>query len=134
MASFLDAALGRLRTHAPEVSTSAGTLATAEFRRPCTQESPPPRATVVALQVPAERAGSTVVDELLVEAAHRRGVAVHVWTINERARWRDCSPRRRRDHSDRPPMPASWLRRRGVAGAEPSARRSNLTGPRVRRP
>jgi glycerophosphoryl diester phosphodiesterase len=35
-----------------------------------------------ALQVPPTWSGLTVVDERLVEAAHRHGIAVHVWTVD----------------------------------------------------
>jgi len=37
----------------------------------------------VALQVPASFAGQTLVDEAFVAAAHRSGLAVHVWTVEE---------------------------------------------------
>ncbi|MFV8755365.1 glycerophosphodiester phosphodiesterase [Nannocystaceae bacterium ST9] len=42
-----------------------------------------------ALQVPIRHRGLQVVDAAFVEAAHRRGVQVHVWTIDEPAtmRW-----------------------------------------------
>jgi len=36
-----------------------------------------------ALQVPARYGGLTVVDRRFVEAAHRRGLQVHVWTVDE---------------------------------------------------
>jgi len=38
-----------------------------------------------ALQVPLQMRGVRVVDPKLVEAAHSRGLAVHVWTVNVRA-------------------------------------------------
>jgi len=37
----------------------------------------------VALQVPAVYGDQVLVDEKFVEAAHRKDLAVHVWTINE---------------------------------------------------
>lgn len=37
----------------------------------------------VALQVPVQHRGLTVVDRRFVRAAHRAGKQVHVWTINE---------------------------------------------------
>jgi glycerophosphoryl diester phosphodiesterase len=36
-----------------------------------------------ALQVPARYGSRTVVDRRFVEAAHRRGLQVHVWTVDE---------------------------------------------------
>ena len=36
-----------------------------------------------AFQVPATRGDQVVVDETFVAEAHRMGVAVHVWTIND---------------------------------------------------
>ncbi len=40
--------------------------------------------TAQALQLPARTRGVTVVDEKLVKAAHRFGMQVHVWTVNDR--------------------------------------------------
>jgi glycerophosphoryl diester phosphodiesterase len=42
----------------------------------------------VALQVPATHAGMTLVDQSFVDAAHRLGLAVHVWTIEEETEMR----------------------------------------------
>jgi glycerophosphoryl diester phosphodiesterase len=39
----------------------------------------------LAAQVPVRRGRITVVDERFVDRAHRRGIAVHVWTIDEAA-------------------------------------------------
>ena len=36
-------------------------------------------------QVPVRYHGATIVDERFIERAHRRGIPVHVWTIDERA-------------------------------------------------
>jgi glycerophosphoryl diester phosphodiesterase len=41
-----------------------------------------------ALQVPARYGSLTVVNRRFVEAAHRRGLQVHVWTVNEPAEMR----------------------------------------------
>jgi glycerophosphoryl diester phosphodiesterase len=41
-----------------------------------------------ALQVPARYGSLTVVDRRFVEAAHRRGLQVHVWTVDEPAEMR----------------------------------------------
>jgi len=83
VASFLDAATDSFRTFAPEVPTSAGTLATTAFWRALHQGGAVPDIPAVAYQVP-ERVGELVlVDDVFVEAAHSQGKAVHVWTVNE---------------------------------------------------
>jgi glycerophosphoryl diester phosphodiesterase len=83
VASFADTATDSFAASAPDVATSAGTLATAMFWRAVHQGEEPPATAHVALQVPAVRGDLVVVDELLVTAAHERGLAVHVWTIND---------------------------------------------------
>ncbi len=84
VASFHDRALERFRRLAPEVATSAGTEeATAFYLAHLSGEDRP--WPFVALQVPAEHEGIEVVTVGFVDAAHRAGVAVHVWTLNERA-------------------------------------------------
>jgi glycerophosphoryl diester phosphodiesterase len=83
VASFNDYATDAFRTFAPEVGTSAGTLAVANFWRAAHQGEALPELPVVALQVPVTAAGLTVCDEVLVEAAHRAGLAVHAWTIDD---------------------------------------------------
>jgi glycerophosphoryl diester phosphodiesterase len=40
-------------------------------------------------QVPVHQGKLTVVDSRLISAAHRRGMEVHVWTINEAAQMND---------------------------------------------
>ncbi len=86
VASFIDGATEAFRRVAAGMSTSAGTQAVAEFYRAVRRgEDPPPSISEhVALQVPATFQQTTVVDEQFVEAAHRHGLAVHVWTIDER--------------------------------------------------
>jgi glycerophosphoryl diester phosphodiesterase len=84
VASFLDIATENFRRHAPGIATSAGTLATGEFWRAVHQAEPVPAMSAVALQVPAGRGDVVVVDERFIEAAHGAGLAVHVWTINDR--------------------------------------------------
>jgi glycerophosphoryl diester phosphodiesterase len=85
VASFLDTATERFRRYAPGVATSAGTVAVAEFWRSLHQGGPPPTLACVALQVPATQGDIVVVDPGFVRAAHDQGVAVHVWTVNDRA-------------------------------------------------
>ncbi|HET8990193.1 MAG TPA: glycerophosphodiester phosphodiesterase [Acidimicrobiales bacterium] len=83
VASFHDRALERFRQRAPEVATSAGTdEATAFYRAHLAGEVG--AWPFVALQVPPRVGGIEVVTPAFVDAAHRAGVAVHVWTLNER--------------------------------------------------
>jgi glycerophosphoryl diester phosphodiesterase len=83
VASFLDSATDTFRSHAPRVATSAGTTATAEFWRAVQQGADLPETSAVAFQVPERMGDLVVVDEAFVDAAHRSGKAVHVWTVNE---------------------------------------------------
>jgi glycerophosphoryl diester phosphodiesterase len=83
VASFLDPATDAFRKCAPNVATSAGTSATAEFWRAVQAKEAVPQVPVVAYQVPERMGDLVVVDEAFVEAAHRNGKAVHVWTVNE---------------------------------------------------
>ncbi len=87
VASFSDAATDAFRAVAPMVATSAGTDATAGFWRAIQEGDRPalPPGTV-ALQVPETFGELTVVDEQFVTAAHRAGLAVHVWTVDEEDR------------------------------------------------
>ncbi len=86
VASFLDSASAAFKAYAPDIATSAGTNAVAEFFRAVRAGAPVPEAVAehVALQVPARFQDMVVVDQTFVEAAHHAGLAVHVWTINER--------------------------------------------------
>ncbi len=83
VASFLDSATEALSAMAPSLATSAGTAAVAAFYRAVQAGEPPPATRHVALQVPARTGDLVLVDDRFVEAAHRTGLAVHVWTIND---------------------------------------------------
>jgi glycerophosphoryl diester phosphodiesterase len=83
VASFLDSATDSFRVFAPDVPTSAGASATAEFWRAAQQGETIRDSPAVALQVPERMGDLVVVDETFVHAAHRHGKAVHVWTIND---------------------------------------------------
>ena len=90
LASFSDATLSRLRSALPGVRTSAGTGETARFALgalPCLAPRGllrlPPG--LDALQVPMRWKGVPVVTEGFVARAHRIGLVVHVWTIDEPA-------------------------------------------------
>jgi glycerophosphoryl diester phosphodiesterase len=83
VASFNDTSTSAVRALAPEIATSAGTLGVAAFWRAVHAGEDPGPVPYVALQVPVETAGVTVLDATLVEAAHRAGLAVHAWTIDD---------------------------------------------------
>jgi glycerophosphoryl diester phosphodiesterase len=83
VASFIDSATEAFSTFAPDIPTSAGTVATAAFYQAVRAGERPAPLDHVALQVPASYGELTLVDELFVEVAHREGLAVHVWTIEE---------------------------------------------------
>lgn len=83
VASFNDASTEAFRRFAPEIGTSAGMLGVAEFWRAAHAGETLPRLPHVALQVPVETAGMTVLDDVLVAAAHEQGLAVHAWTIDD---------------------------------------------------
>ncbi len=83
VASFLDSATDAFAAVAPEIPTSAGTNATAEFWRAVHTRAAPPALRAVAFQVPERLGDAVVVDEEFVAAAHAAGIAVHVWTIND---------------------------------------------------
>ena len=83
VASFNDLAIREFRSLSPETPTSAATLETAEFYRALQAGEDLPDLGVVAFQVPETFGDITLVDASFVEAAHRCGIAVHVWTIND---------------------------------------------------
>jgi glycerophosphoryl diester phosphodiesterase len=85
VASFLDGATASFSTFAPEVSTSAGTMATAQFWKAVQDDEDAPPMTHQALQVPPDYEGTVIVDERFVTRAHDVGMAVHVWTIDDAA-------------------------------------------------
>ena len=85
VASFLDAATEAFSPLAPDVATSAGTLATATFIRALRQGEEIPAMRHVALQVPVSRGSVEIVNEQFVTAAHDTALAVHVWTVNDEA-------------------------------------------------
>jgi glycerophosphoryl diester phosphodiesterase len=118
VASFHDAASASFATFAPDIARSYGTTGTALFLGAVRDGKEPPVGDGRAFQVPTEFLGLTIVDEAFVAAAHRHGIAVHVWTIDEpgeMARLLDLGV----DGimSDRPSVLADLLTRRQVAWA-----------------
>lgn len=85
VASFLDVATNAFMRAAPTIGTSAGTLAVADFWRALAHGGEPQEMRHVALQVPSVFGNHVVVDERFVQSAHQRGMAVHVWTVNDEA-------------------------------------------------
>jgi glycerophosphoryl diester phosphodiesterase len=87
LASFSDARLARLRTLAgPRVATSLGRGEVARLRISSllgTRLRLPPSA--VAAQVPVSHGGLPIVDRRFLARAHRLGLHVHVWTIDDPA-------------------------------------------------
>ncbi len=83
VASFIDQATEAFSSFAPEIPTSAGTGAVASFFQSVRAGEEPKPMRHVALQVPATYGRVTLVDEVFVQAAHRQGLAVHVWTIED---------------------------------------------------
>jgi glycerophosphoryl diester phosphodiesterase len=83
VASFSDAAMRAFRVLSPTTATSAATAEVVQFVQVLHAGGEPVAPPVVAFQVPESSSGVTVVDEAFVEAAHRAGIVVHVWTVNE---------------------------------------------------
>jgi glycerophosphoryl diester phosphodiesterase len=85
VASFHDSATDAFTAHAPEINTSAGTAAVAEFYAAVRDNEPTPATATrhQALQVPPSFQDTTIVDERFVRRAHESGLAVHVWTIDD---------------------------------------------------
>jgi glycerophosphoryl diester phosphodiesterase len=84
--SFLDHAVEVFKTLAPEVDTATGTGQAGLFWASTQGPAPgAPSARHQALQVPIVFNGITVVTPEFVQKAHANGLAVHVWTINDRS-------------------------------------------------
>jgi glycerophosphoryl diester phosphodiesterase len=81
-----DALMARLRRHAAaegvDVALGACVGEVAGFARAAVRGEAPP-AGPMALQIPPDFGGRPLVTAALIEHAHRHGVQVHVWTINE---------------------------------------------------
>jgi glycerophosphoryl diester phosphodiesterase len=87
--SFNDAAVARFKLNAPRVSTAPGSSQIALFW--ASSLGPLPGIALPghhALQVPIEQDGLRLVTRDFVRDAHRNGLAVHVWTINDAATMR----------------------------------------------
>ncbi|HEV2811761.1 MAG TPA: glycerophosphodiester phosphodiesterase [Solirubrobacteraceae bacterium] len=83
--SFTDNATEVFKAFAPLVSTAVGTAQAAAFWASAQGPLPgAPNPRHHALQVPIELNGITVVTPEFVQRAQAHGLAVHVWTINDR--------------------------------------------------
>lgn len=83
--SFLDHAVEMFKAFAPEINSATATLETAVARLTAENVLPgTPNPRYVAVQVPVNFMGVTVIDEGgdYVEDANANGFAVHVWTID----------------------------------------------------
>lgn len=89
VASFLDGATDAFSAFAPEIPTSAGTQSVAAFYQAVAAGETPPALRHVALQVPRRVGELEIINEAFIEAAHRAGMAVHVWTIDDEREMRE---------------------------------------------
>ncbi|MGI8775334.1 MAG: glycerophosphodiester phosphodiesterase [Actinomycetota bacterium] len=84
--SFNDHAMEKFKLHAPDVHAATATGETALFWASAQGPLPgAPNPRYQAMQVPMELEGVTVVTPEFIQRAHDNGLAVHVWTINDRA-------------------------------------------------
>lgn len=81
--SFDDRILRQFRKVAPSVPTAPGRMRVGLFWLLSRVGLAPGNGGHAALQVPDRMWGLHVADRRLVRAAHRRGLAVHVWTVDE---------------------------------------------------
>ena len=84
--SFADSAIEVFRAAAPEIDVAFGLESTAAFW--ASAQGPLPGAPAlrhVAVQPPMDFQGITVITEDFIADAHRSGLAVHPWTINDEA-------------------------------------------------
>jgi glycerophosphoryl diester phosphodiesterase len=83
LAAFSDRRLGRLRSRlGPTVATGLGPKGIARLRA-ASIGLPAGQLVGACAQVPPSRGPLRIVDERFVTAAHRLGLQVHVWTIDE---------------------------------------------------
>ena len=84
--SFNDQSVELFKALAPEIHTAPGTGQAGAFWASSQGPAPgAPNPQHVALQVPEQFGGQTVVSRDFVSDAHANNLAVHVWTVNDRA-------------------------------------------------
>ncbi|MEV6315753.1 glycerophosphodiester phosphodiesterase [Streptomyces sp. NPDC051776] len=85
--SFSEARVVRAqRLAGPRLATSYGSQGVRALRLRSYGVPVPLRRTGIAMQVPEWQGRVRVVDRAFLRSAHARGLQVHVWTVNERAR------------------------------------------------
>jgi glycerophosphoryl diester phosphodiesterase len=88
VASEHQAPIDEFRTAAADIPTNFPTAEVAAFLMSLPSGAPPFMPHGAALQVPPEHESWKIVTPESVAAAHRIGVEMHVWTINEEAEMR----------------------------------------------
>jgi glycerophosphoryl diester phosphodiesterase len=88
VASEHQAPLDEVRRLAPSIPTNFSRPEVGAFMRSLPPEAPPSTPAGDALQIPPEHLSWKLVTPESVAAAHRIGVEVHVWTVNEEAEMR----------------------------------------------
>jgi len=87
--SFSDLAIEKFKYHSPATPTALALTEAGLFKFSSVSALPGvPMSRYVALQVPMDFEGVPVVDADFIADAHRHGLAVHVWTINDEATMR----------------------------------------------
>jgi glycerophosphoryl diester phosphodiesterase len=87
--AFSDRRLQRIRRLVgPALCTALGPRSIAKLVAAAKAGVSPGRLPAPCAQVPVSARGVTIVDERLVAAAHKRGMQVHVWTIDDEAEMR----------------------------------------------
>lgn len=89
IASEQDEPIGKVRALAPEISTNFPYSEVAEFLQAMAGNRSDYRAVGAALQIPPEYEDWKLVTPESVAFAHRAGVEVHVWTVNEEQQMTD---------------------------------------------
>ncbi|HZO81811.1 MAG TPA: glycerophosphodiester phosphodiesterase [Candidatus Binataceae bacterium] len=88
IASEHQAPIDEVRALAPDIPTGFPSAEVAGFMKAMAPEGEPFRPRGAALQIPSEYESWRLVTPQSVAAAHRMGVEVHVWTVNELAEMR----------------------------------------------
>jgi glycerophosphoryl diester phosphodiesterase len=77
--------IARARTVAPRIPTNLAAPEILAFVQALLSGAPPHAVSGDALQIPPEHRGLRLATQEVIAAAHRNGLEVHVWTINDQA-------------------------------------------------